>query len=146
MGVFVIASLVVKRHFEKRKRPWRIWLLDVGKQLVGQAVLHTTNLLVSRRIPTSLKQISGLLAIDQGNNPCSTYFLNILIDTTIGWSSPPWASGLTADTLGVVIIYFALRAATFAMERHFGMDGLKSGYYGDPPQWILYVHLRASPC
>ena len=48
VGVFVISSLVVKRQLEKRKRPWRIWVWDVGKQLVGQAVIHVLNLLVSR--------------------------------------------------------------------------------------------------
>lgn len=49
MGVFVIGSLVVKRHLEKRKRPWRVWALDVAKQLVGQGVIHMLNLLVSTR-------------------------------------------------------------------------------------------------
>lgn len=47
MGVFVIGSLVVKRHLEKRKRPWRVWALDVAKQLVGQGVIHMLNILVS---------------------------------------------------------------------------------------------------
>lgn len=46
MGVIVISSLVVKRQLEKRKRRWRVWILDVGKQLVGQAVLHGLNILV----------------------------------------------------------------------------------------------------
>lgn len=43
----VIGSLVIKRQFEKRKRPWRVWMLDVGKQLIGQAVIHGLNILVS---------------------------------------------------------------------------------------------------
>lgn len=47
MGVVVISSLVIKRQLEKRKRRWRVWVLDVGKQLVGQAVIHALNLLVS---------------------------------------------------------------------------------------------------
>lgn len=28
MGVFVIASLLLKRHREKPKRPWKIWYLS----------------------------------------------------------------------------------------------------------------------
>lgn len=48
VGVFVIGSLVIKRQLEKRKRRWKIWIWDVGKQLVGQAVVHSLNLLVSR--------------------------------------------------------------------------------------------------
>lgn len=46
VGVLVIASLVIKKQLEKRKRSWRIWFLDVSKQLVGQAVVHALNLLV----------------------------------------------------------------------------------------------------
>jgi len=46
VGILVISSLIVKRQIEKRKRPWRIWLWDVGKQLAGQAVIHALNLLV----------------------------------------------------------------------------------------------------
>jgi hypothetical protein len=49
VGVFVIASLVIKRQLEKRKRKWKIWLWDVCKQLVGQAVVHALNLLVKPR-------------------------------------------------------------------------------------------------
>ena len=48
VGIVVISSLIIKRQLESRKRPWRIWLWDVGKQLVGQAVIHALNLLVSR--------------------------------------------------------------------------------------------------
>lgn len=47
VGVLVVASLVVKRQLEKRKRPWRIWLWDIGKQLAGQMVIHLLNLVVS---------------------------------------------------------------------------------------------------
>jgi hypothetical protein len=47
MGVVVISSLIVKRQLEKRKRRWRVWVLDVGKQMAGQAVIHALNLLVS---------------------------------------------------------------------------------------------------
>lgn len=51
VGILVIASLVVKKQLEKRKRSWRIWFLDVSKQLVGQAVVHALNLIVRCFIP-----------------------------------------------------------------------------------------------
>lgn len=146
VGIFVIASLILKRHFETHKRPWKIWIWDVGKQLVGQTVLHGLNLLV--RIASAYKiahihhhlalhlcsteqsQISGLLSIDHNNNPCSAYLLNILIDTTIG----------------VLIIYFALKHATWFFSVYLGKEGYESGQYGHPPQTILYVspHLGTS--
>lgn len=137
MGIFVIASLIVKRHFETHKRPWKIWVWDVGKQLVGQAVLHMLNLLVCLGLLTIAdnlawrskiahsSQISGLLSIDHNNNPCSAYLLNILIDTTIG----------------VLIIYFALKRATWFFSVYLGREGYESGQYGHPPQAILCVPL-----
>ena len=91
MGVFVILSLVIKRQLEKKRRPWRIWTWDVGKQLVGQGVIHLLNLLVSARFADNVweahGEISDLVAHAVDNNPCSLYFLNILIDTTFGESA-----------------------------------------------------------
>ncbi|KAK4687608.1 hypothetical protein P7C73_g2523, partial [Tremellales sp. Uapishka_1] len=107
MGLFVILSLIIKRQLEKRKRPWRIWLWDVGKQLVGQMVIHGLNLL-----------ISSLVAHAADNNPCSLYFLNVLIDTTIG----------------VAIFYFALKGFTWLFSMYLEWEGLISGQYGNPPQ------------
>ncbi|WVF70770.1 hypothetical protein IAT40_005564 [Kwoniella sp. CBS 6097] len=107
MGVFVILSLVVKRQLERRKRSWRIWMYDVSKQLAGQAVVHGLNVL-----------ISDLVASAAHNNPCSLYFLNVLIDTTIG----------------VGIIYFSLKAFTWYFSKYMALDGFVSGQYGHPPR------------
>jgi hypothetical protein len=91
MGIFVLLSLVYKRHRETPKRPWRIWfvspsqgrprgthyftrrLFDVSKQVVGQMFVHTANLLAA-----------GLVSHHTDGNACVNYFLNILIDTTFG--------------------------------------------------------------
>ena len=48
-------------------------VFDVSKQVVGQAILHGSNVLIST--------IEGSRTL---NNPCVTYFLNILLDTTLG--------------------------------------------------------------
>ncbi|WVQ85312.1 hypothetical protein IAT38_007477 [Cryptococcus sp. DSM 104549] len=111
MGVLVILSLVLKKRLEKRKRSWRIWVMDVGKQLVGQALVHALNLL-----------ISDLVASVANNNPCSLYFLNVLIDTTIG----------------VAIIYFSLKFFTWYFSKHLGYEGFISGKYGTPPQPVFW--------
>ncbi len=48
MLIFVLTSLLVKRQFfEKSRRTWKVWLFDVSKQLIGQALVHASNLLVS---------------------------------------------------------------------------------------------------
>lgn len=46
---------------------------DVSKQMVGQLYVHGLNILVS-----------DLVAHRSDGNPCVLYFLNILIDTTLG--------------------------------------------------------------
>lgn len=52
MAVLVVGSLLVKRWYEgrggRKRRGWRVWAGDVGKQLLGQAAVHGSNLLVSR--------------------------------------------------------------------------------------------------
>ncbi|KII95262.1 hypothetical protein PLICRDRAFT_208245 [Plicaturopsis crispa FD-325 SS-3] len=106
MGVFVILSLVLKRHREKPKRPWRIWLFDVSKQVVGQMFVHGVNVLISDLVA---HRISG--------NACVFYFLNILIDTT----------------LGVAIIYLLLHLVTFVFTEKLRYKGFESGQYGSPP-------------
>ena len=50
-------------------------LFDVSKQVVGQMFVHGANLLVS-----------GVASHRTSGNACVSYFLNILIDTTIGES------------------------------------------------------------
>lgn len=40
MGVLVITSLLVKRHLENPKRPFKTFALDSSKQFIGQALIH----------------------------------------------------------------------------------------------------------
>ena len=47
LGVAAIGSLVYKRHVERPQRPWAIWGMDVGKQLVGGFFVHFANIAVS---------------------------------------------------------------------------------------------------
>lgn len=57
------------------------------------------------------------------NNPCSVYFLNILIDTTVG----------------VGILYLALKGFTTLFIRRFGAECFVTGHYGRPPQMSYWV-------
>jgi hypothetical protein len=122
VGILVLASLVVKRHLEKRKRPWRIWMWDVGKQMTGQAVIHGLNLLVSLDAWLVLiSQISNVVAGAAESNPCSLYFLNVLLDTTIG----------------VLVFYVFLKGLTWLLTAFMGKEGFVSGQYGNPPNPVL---------
>lgn len=97
MGVMVILTLVYKRQHEKPRRRWRIWTFDVSKQLVGQPPL----LLFSSFMRLLISQYAGQLVVHFSNvfisdlvahqaiqNPCVLYFLNIVVDTTVGMSPP----------------------------------------------------------
>ncbi|CAA7260137.1 unnamed protein product [Cyclocybe aegerita] len=116
MGILVILSLVYKRHRETPKRPWRIWLFDVSKQVVGQLFVHGANLLVS-----------GLASHHTSSNACVSYFLNILIDTTFG----------------VGLIYVTLHALTRLFTEKFQLKGFESGVYGDPPSFNFWLRQAA---
>ncbi|KAF5333530.1 hypothetical protein D9611_002706 [Ephemerocybe angulata] len=116
MGVLVILSLVYKRHREKPMRPWRIWMFDVSKQVIGQMFVHGLNVL-----------ISGVISDVTEGNACVSYFLNILIDTT----------------LGVAIIYGVLHLLTFVLSDKMGLKGFESGVYGKPPSLKYWLRQAA---
>jgi hypothetical protein len=114
MGLLAVLSLVIKRNREHPRRPWWIWFFDVSKQVIGAAGLHFLNLLAS--IIFSNSEEPGM-----DDNPCNWYFLNILLDTTIG-----------IPTLWFFL--YLVHTACFRM----GLKGIVSGQYGHPPQWTAF--------
>ena len=76
LGLLALLSLVFKRWRERPQRPVKIWAFDASKQVVGSALLHVANLLMSMLS-------SGELTIKANHyqaNPCSFYLLNLAID------------------------------------------------------------------
>ncbi|KAH6914770.1 vacuolar membrane protein [Coprinopsis sp. MPI-PUGE-AT-0042] len=117
MGILVILSLVYKRYREEPRRPWRIWLFDVSKQVVGQMFVHGVNVL-----------ISGVISELTDRNACVFYFLNILVDTTVG----------------VGIIYGCLHLFNHIFTEKLGWKGFESGVYGDPPSVNFWFRQAAT--
>ena len=79
LGVVALLVLVFKRWRERPQRPLKIWAFDASKQVVGSALLHVANLLMSMLS-------SGQLIIKAGDyqaNPCSFYLLNLAIDVSL---------------------------------------------------------------
>ncbi|KAF8709451.1 vacuolar membrane protein [Rhizoctonia solani] len=111
MGIFVILSLVWKRNHESPRRPWRIWIFDISKQIVGQIFIHFSNVF-----------ISDLVAHHSSNNPCTLYFLNVLVDTTVG----------------VGLIYAFLHSGTWLLATKLKLKGFRSGDYGGVPPSKVY--------
>ena len=78
LGILALLVLVFKRWRERPQRPLKIWAFDASKQVVGSALLHVANLLISMLS-------SGQLTIKAGDyqaNPCSFYLLNLAIDVS----------------------------------------------------------------
>lgn len=121
MGVVVLVTLLYKRHQERPRRAWQIWMLDVSKQLTGQLFVHILNVM-----------FSAVGTGQDGINPCSLYFLNILLDTTLGtWlnahSPPP-----CLQSTGIAILYVLLRGLLHTCQYVFGWSGFVSGEYSAP--------------
>lgn len=116
LGVVVLLSLVYKRHREIPKRPWRIWLFDVSKQVVGQMFVHGANVF-----------LSDLISQHTAGNACVFYCLHILLDTT----------------LGVACIYVILRVLTHVFFEILQLKGFESGVYGDPPSFKYWPRQAA---
>ncbi|RKP06696.1 Vaculolar membrane protein-domain-containing protein, partial [Thamnocephalis sphaerospora] len=116
MGLIVCSSLLLKRRWEHPQRPLMIWFFDVSKQAAGGAMLHTLNLLGSLFSGHREEHPSGQ------SNPCVWYFLNILLDTTVG----------------VLIIHFFMFVYV-TVAQQVGVRDMRSGYYGHPPRMAAWL-------
>jgi hypothetical protein len=131
LGALALLTLVWKRWREVPKRPWKIFVFDVSKQVIGSMLLHVINLIMSElgtvdvdnaaATAASVKQMKG----GRSPNPCSFYVLNLGIDTT----------------LGVPVLYVLLKV----LHRLFAYtplanppQSIKSGNYGQPPKATWY--------
>lgn len=86
MGAAAISGLLIKRIYEHPKRTWIVWFYDVSKQVLGSLGIHFLNLLISilqAKKPTLHAFESGHGGDDSGDE-CDWYFLNLLMDTTVG--------------------------------------------------------------
>ncbi|KAI9022290.1 vacuolar membrane protein-domain-containing protein [Phycomyces nitens] len=108
LGAVAFSTLIIKRQREQPQRPLLIWGLDISKQLMGGAVVHALNVIAS--------YFTGGNNEGQHSNPCVWYFLNILVDTTLG--------------IGVVWAFIKI-VHIFAVR--YRLSGLQSGVYGGPP-------------
>lgn len=127
LGGCAVLALVYKRWRERPQRPVKIWFFDVSKQVVGSALVHVANLLMSM---LSSGQFSIQAKVEprrydtRGHfqpNPCSFYLLNLAIDTTLG--------------IPILIIVLRIVTALFSMS-DFGQppESIQTGNYGSPPR------------
>ncbi|QLQ81424.1 hypothetical protein HG537_0F01850 [Torulaspora globosa] len=84
MGVVAVGALLVKRNHEHPRRKMIVWMYDVGKQISGALAIHFINLglsILQRHRP----DFRVLRDYDEGSeSECDWYFVNLLLDTTLG--------------------------------------------------------------
>mmetsp|Transcript_34189 Transcript_34189/g.59813 ORF Transcript_34189/g.59813 Transcript_34189/m.59813 type:complete len:171 (+) Transcript_34189:1417-1929(+) len=73
LGFVCISSLLLKRTLEYPPRPWNVFWLDTTKQACSSALAHLMNLTIAY-------VLSGLERDDE----CVWYFINIVIDCSVG--------------------------------------------------------------
>jgi hypothetical protein len=88
LGGLALLALVYKRWRERPQRPVKVWGFDVSKQVVGSVLVHAANLMLSL-LSSGLFGVTLETVVVVGNgegrepNPCSFYFLNLLIDVSL---------------------------------------------------------------
>jgi hypothetical protein len=126
-----VENRIFKQHAIRLRTGFR--LFDVSKQVVGQMFVHGANVF-----------ISDLGSHHSSGNACVYYFLNILIDTTIG--EPSLRSNnqqILMCTVGVALIYLILRVLTHILADRAHLKGFESGQYGSPPSITFWFRQAA---
>jgi len=105
----------------------------VSKQVVGQMFVHGVNVF-----------LSDFGSNHTEGNACVFYFLNILIDTTLGafvflvnWRVTHLPNA------GVALIYAVLHLLTYLFSDKLGLKGFESGVYGTPPSIKFWARQAA---
>ncbi|KAI9345731.1 vacuolar membrane protein-domain-containing protein [Pilaira anomala] len=109
LATTAFSTLIFKRQREQPQRPIRIWALDVSKQFAGGIMIHSLNVVAA--VFFGVDPIEG-----EKSNPCVWYFLNILVDTT----------------LGIGILWVFLTGFKYLVNK-LQWTGFQSGVYGEPP-------------
>lgn len=127
LGALALLALVFKRWRERPQRPVKVWAFDVSKQVVGSVLLHAANLLMSMLSSGQFDvNIDVVAQVVEGEgvkeeNPCSFYFLNLLIDTTLG--------------IPILIFFLHLFTRLFLLTPlGHPPQSIESGKYGYPPK------------
>ena len=107
LAATAIVTLVYKRQTERPRRAWTVWAFDASKQGFAGLLQHFVNLAF------------GVVFASQGRaSECAWYLLNFTISVVCG----------------VGILWAWMHAYRYVVER-FRLKLLRSGEYGNPPNW-----------
>jgi len=117
----VCGVLLYKKHREDREgqtRTWNEFVLDSSKQIIGAGWIHVLNMMCA-------KLLGGVKSGDE----CNWYWVNIMIDTTVG----------------VLVQYLILRGVTWLIETNCGDAAslYRSGEYRGPNgEFVTECYIR----
>lgn len=115
MGVLILMVLLLKRNYETPRRRLIIWWYDIIKQVGGSLTIHFLNIMLSiwKRDEDQTCSIKIKVPNDNPNDDqCDWYFLNLLMDTTVG----------------LPILYVALHMVE-KIALKLGIENIQSGDY-----------------
>lgn len=75
LGFLTFSLLILKRYFEKPRRPWIIWFYDVLKQIISSFALYTTNIIFSYLLSNK----------EEDSDLCTIYFMNLFLGCFVGY-------------------------------------------------------------
>ncbi|CAX43387.1 vacuolar membrane protein, putative [Candida dubliniensis CD36] len=131
LGMLCLSSLLIKRFYEYPiRRTWPVWIFDVSKQLIGALGVHIFNVILSMvKTAPEIWLIKNNISDDGDNDndnyddsgdtkdPCDWYFLNIVLDCTIG----------------VYILYHVFKTMNKICQDYWHITQIESGEYGPNP-------------
>lgn len=123
LGCVCLSSLAVKRHMEKPKREFKIFVMDIAKQACGAGFVHFANIFVSIALATS-SELQG--------DRCAIYFMNFFIDCTVGVAVVYWLQ------YGMRFLWMKLVRKNSSVE--------KIGYYGEAKDGSRRYLIWAKQC
>ncbi|XP_073953546.1 store-operated calcium entry regulator STIMATE-like [Choristoneura fumiferana] len=117
LAVLAFTCLIGKRFCEPQyaRRPWLIWFYDTSKQGLGALIIHAANVWLSPSLE---------------GNTCTWYFVNFMVDSTVG----------------LLIIWAGIRLAQYC-ARNYDIPLINFGEYGKPPMctaWLCQCVLYAA--
>ncbi|CAG9332988.1 unnamed protein product [Blepharisma stoltei] len=108
LGVISFSFLILKRYLDFERRIWTIWFMDTSKQALSSLLTHLFNLALAYEIGSTKLE----------SNPCTWYFLSMLVDAIIG----------------TMICFLLLHGIEEILSSNKTFS-FKSGYYGEYPDW-----------
>ena len=120
LAMSAMSTLLYKRYAmePEPKRPYEIWLMDVGKQVIQGFFVHFSNIGLAI-LASNVYAVTG-----ESRDECAFYFIGFTLDTFVG----------------LIIIFWVLKI-TSIVALHYKITPLQEqGYYGEPPQFHWYVY------